>query len=666
MDSLDFKFESESSKNFDLIEQTLKHLEFLKLIDDAEIFYTGPTLDRAIYRYETVWIPFCIQIDSTIGQNRSEICPPLDIAWVWHCHLLSPSYANDLKSAFGKIIDHKCIDTRHIQQKHTFTKQLWQKFTSVEFDYENKNSVDSKFDQFKSTFSLDFTEASLRQKNFFYQVSLPHFRCRKFLQKALEKYKKFILLKKKYPSSQLVPCYATNVIWRTHQLNPSNFHVDMKSLSLKTKIFCDLVNQKQEDLTRKFWKQAYNESLLAFGCVHRGAHPTELEFWHDKKDINFYMDQVVLIEFKFEITGLNGQNEDYLFEASILTDQEENAFGDIIPNSKVSFSRTFILKDYEPKLTQIKLAPKACKLKNFLSKSSLVKSSKLIFVVELADLPLLGQKSMSMPFSLNDEKKFNLNLNLNLKTIRKEINLGLKKSPFAYVKFSQIVQDYKSLFNLRQLSDDLDQVLRAKHFMVAIGANMGIFDVEVVHIPSVFWSSIRILNENKTVVSAHIMEPTQLPRPECVENPDHALDPRNEKAILVRDGKGDFAIIKGKWVITNDIKLKHLLVKIIYLRDSRSMTRLEISENSKSLVLNGKWGEFYGANLDMGLVWVISSETDADKFEWSVEIHLAVVFSISVLYASTFGKEYVSKSSSEETGSEQSEFSSYDENIDQV
>lgn len=665
MVSNNFNFESELRNNFNFIEQTLNYLDFLQLIDNFKKLYEGDILSRAIYRYETVWIPFCLGISYTIGDNSCKIFPPLDVAWVWNCHILSSKYLKDLKTNFGKIIDHKCININEIEQKQLFTKYLWQKFTKLDFEYDTENSIDSKFYQFNSKFAINLYAECSKHKAFFYQVSLPHFKCPKFIQKALERYKKFIFLIKKYPGKKLVPCYAINVIWRTHQLNPRIFYLDMKNIvSSKTKMFCDCFDQLTVDsVTNKLWNQVYREEMIMFGSVYRGLDLAELNFHPNKKDINYYFEKLMNIELEFKISGNMVEIEDYFFEASFLTGLDESVLGHVFPNEKAIFYKKLILNEYEQVSTQIKLTIKT-KFKKILSKNWLLKNFELIIPLEMADLPNLKNKTILTPIYLNEEKKIILNLNLNLKTVSYELNLGLKKNSFKYVKYADIFNDYKLIFDLNNSNNQIDRILRANHTITVIQANKDIFQVEVVHVPLKFWSSIRVINENKTVASAHVIDSWQLPRISSVENEDYALDPICEKAILVRDCHGDFAIIKGKWQIikTDNSQMKKFFVKIIFLRNKFSVTKLEINQDFKSLIIDGKSGTSYGAYLDKGLVWIHSSQNDVEKFDWSVENHLAIVFSMSVLVAFTSSNEKnsLNSNSSEDDETEGSEYSSED------
>merc|ERR1711911_217 len=58
------------------------------------------------FRYEKYWLPFLSSISSSPEQD-SEFCPPLDIHWVWHTHMLAPvSYSLDTVAVTGRMIGH--------------------------------------------------------------------------------------------------------------------------------------------------------------------------------------------------------------------------------------------------------------------------------------------------------------------------------------------------------------------------------------------------------------------------------------------------------------------------------------------------------------------------------------------------------------------------------
>ncbi len=67
---------------------------------DTRSLQDPKVLRNAVRRYETFWLPLVAEYGI---QNDFQLAPPLDIAWIWHCHLLSPRfYIPDCKSITGE------------------------------------------------------------------------------------------------------------------------------------------------------------------------------------------------------------------------------------------------------------------------------------------------------------------------------------------------------------------------------------------------------------------------------------------------------------------------------------------------------------------------------------------------------------------------------------
>ena len=76
----------------------------------------------------------------------------------------------------------------------------------------------------------DLESAVQRQKLFFYQVSLPHFKSENFLENCILRYKKYLYLKSKFPNDFLVPCYDMDIVWHTHQMQPIIYQQETSNL----------------------------------------------------------------------------------------------------------------------------------------------------------------------------------------------------------------------------------------------------------------------------------------------------------------------------------------------------------------------------------------------------------------------------------------------------
>lgn len=67
-----------------LAEAVQQELAFLRQVHcHADILYDPDVIKLACSRYEYIWLPLL--------RAKAKAVPPVDIAFVWHCHLLSPA-----------------------------------------------------------------------------------------------------------------------------------------------------------------------------------------------------------------------------------------------------------------------------------------------------------------------------------------------------------------------------------------------------------------------------------------------------------------------------------------------------------------------------------------------------------------------------------------------
>ena len=164
--------------------------------------------------------------------------------------MLSPTkYITDLtqNSPLGRPIHHEPRSQPLLESLRTHTQKLWEeRYPSEPFEIHNlppkpSGSGDSEKktnkDQEEFKFVYDVVAAAERQQVFFYQVSLPHYRQDWFLAEAVERYKQYLLLKKKFPDRFLVPCYDMDIVWHTHQVRVSCGHFMTCFLLEQTPIF---------------------------------------------------------------------------------------------------------------------------------------------------------------------------------------------------------------------------------------------------------------------------------------------------------------------------------------------------------------------------------------------------------------------------------------------
>ena len=156
----------------DLVKASLHELEFLADVDRHQVLSTrGPTVRHAIRRYEQCWLPLA-------ARHPSEtLRPPLDVHWVWHCHMLAPySYEADVSRVVGSVIDHRLTSTTDLETARKKTRSLWTAaYPHEPFDIDlsstasGDNGVGTATD-YKSQCAYDLEAAIERQSKFYYQV----------------------------------------------------------------------------------------------------------------------------------------------------------------------------------------------------------------------------------------------------------------------------------------------------------------------------------------------------------------------------------------------------------------------------------------------------------------------------------------------------------------
>ena len=250
--------------SIDLISAAKYQLNFLKKIEQNGNLYEGVYFERALYRYEVIWLPMLQRY-----QYAEKLIPPIDVQWVWHVHMLCPTqYIEDMKSVSKFIVNNRLKSEREIQNNFQFSKQSWETFSSLNYDYV-KDSTQQPL--FKSRIKYDLRSASERQKAFYYNVSLPHFKNDEFLKLGVERYKKFLQLKLQIPELFIVPCYLIDLIWHSHQLHPSSYLHDTIKILGYVLPHDDSVNDRSPgsklnisgEMMSKEWKKV-NSFILNF------------------------------------------------------------------------------------------------------------------------------------------------------------------------------------------------------------------------------------------------------------------------------------------------------------------------------------------------------------------------------------------------------------------
>ena len=115
----------------DLVKACKYLVTFLEEVDRFPCLYANHViLSRAISRYRKIWLPL-------VAEQGGILVPPLDVEWIWHCHMLSPTnYQKDMQRVLGIVPDHTLVPRsgKNWEAAKSHTRQLWQQRTQEAFD----------------------------------------------------------------------------------------------------------------------------------------------------------------------------------------------------------------------------------------------------------------------------------------------------------------------------------------------------------------------------------------------------------------------------------------------------------------------------------------------------------------------------------------------------
>ena len=298
------EFQADNFKfSVDLETAALYQLHFLKLVDKIPGLKTSSCLARSVYRYEKYWLPLAAEYPNEC------LSAPVDIEWVWHCHMLSPrAYGKDCTAVVNAIVNHCLKELGEYTKAMDRSKALWeQRYGDEEPFYEHFDLLfdEQRLSQFQSKISYNIVEAAMRQKDFLYQVSLPHYKDKKYLQGALLRYKKFLFMKQQLPGEFIVPCYDIDLIWHTHQLHPIEYRADTVKYLGQLFNHDDTTTDRSEGSklnradkkTRQHWKNIFKESFSRFGAMYRGKPPEGILHEIKPDDLNAFTTMKAMVHF---------------------------------------------------------------------------------------------------------------------------------------------------------------------------------------------------------------------------------------------------------------------------------------------------------------------------------------------------------------------------------
>ncbi|GAX19727.1 hypothetical protein FisN_19Hu314 [Fistulifera solaris] len=230
---------------------------------------TAPITQLTVDRYLNCWLPLLADIHRSNASCM--LIPPPDVSWVSHCHRLAPGpYRKYLLQQFqDDSIEESCPPFLFQIKEDTTNKALE---TRVEWD-------------------LRFPASVNEQKKFLWQVSDRKFKHDTFLQHAIERYQKFLLLSKSFHRERgsdcmIVPTYDIDLMWHTHILHSiAKYEADCIRIRGSFLNHDDSLNDRSSgsnlemafQQTSEAWQQSYKEPYINSSDValYRGEPPAD-------------------------------------------------------------------------------------------------------------------------------------------------------------------------------------------------------------------------------------------------------------------------------------------------------------------------------------------------------------------------------------------------------
>lgn len=497
-------------------------------------------------------------------------------------------YINDCEVLTGRIIPYSSENVHDIESKQKETVETWEKNTGLTFDHLNENSVAGNFAEFKSNLTFDFIATSSQLASFYYQISLPHFRSNEYLQLCLDRYKKFLFVKKQFPHDLLVPCNGIHLFWYAHRLSCDKYVSETKEFIIDDFSSSDSLNDSSDDYLRKsknadrtrlLWKELFGEEYFFPGAMPRGNRPIEPYFIKNTNvEYSIFFSRhgkINLMEAKIicDKEVKHSEKAKYHLEVTKNNSQNKIYFGDLSLNEVLKFDHSVEFDQSDQSSLHFIVCARfretfADKLVNtfkYLPKHD--ESCDVCFEPELT-IPQKGTEYQFFAYKLKDPRGniFTLDQKWRVETvIDKSILFELYTEPFQAVNMKYVAHEYQGYFDFADRcfdGEENSEAIRAEHQVTTVINNdlVDLFKIEIFHVASLQWSSVRIFVDDKVVATSHLIGSNHLPLTSQIIKPDESnivcFDPKSESAMLVRNLNGDYAIVKATW-IGRERRLQH-------------------------------------------------------------------------------------------------------------
>ncbi|XP_021371698.1 glycine-rich domain-containing protein 1-like [Mizuhopecten yessoensis] len=556
--------------SFDLVEAVLHHVDFLSRVDQYSCLRKGKHLEEALRRYEELWLPLAAEHKDKV------LSAPLDIEWVWHCHILSPlAYKRDCESFVGGIVNHRLLSRQDRNTAVEVSKDLWmQKYGEKEpFKIHLPMGKELKEEEgedwtFTSQLKYDVRAAAGRQSLFYYNVSLPHYRDRQFIGRCVHRYQQFLYLMTLVKKAFLVPCYDNDLVWHTHQLFPVTYRQDTERILGRVLNHDDSTDDRSPGSTLnnsyantcKLWKEAFGQHYSSPGAMYRGptSRGTMSDFTTKESDIDT---EELPISVFIQCIALQTNPAGYKAKFSVL----------IYRSIAGTSERKLIVELKGPNLVwsveQLKKATFNMERGDALDFVMVKKSGVLGRKEEVACVTIESAaifKHVIYRYQCNftkeiafDSEDFENKLYVDggVRTVTATQVWSFEAGDFGEYK-EPANFDLKDPLQKWQDGEDKCCASSIADHRLLDPSGQEVFKVRVTHNVNHIRSSVQIYDAGSRLLTlANLVDSSQLPLPGQVSGTgrDVCLSPSNgERAFLVKDNHGDWGVIGGRWIPGQD------------------------------------------------------------------------------------------------------------------
>ena len=612
-----------------LVQEARILLDFLALVDDHPSLYSGPILNNAIRRYEVFWLPLAAKQ----GSDSRLLAAPLDIAWVWHLHMLSPQdYEQDCLNIVSQVVDHKPMNRYQRIHGLQSARYLWEvTYPSEPFEVELTQPTQF-FMPYLLKIRYDIVKASHTQSKFYYQVSLPHFSDTRFLVSASERYDRHLQLKSQHPDVPMVPCIDVELMWHAHLQHPLNFKQEM------TEIFGAMLSpdiheasfrlgSRSHDSVANVWSAAgfqYDKS----GTVYRGGPPQPRPSRPDGFYASLGRLQYVMTIRKVEVLNVDITKTFYV--------RLHNSAGTLLLQQKikggagVDIGVPCVLDNDKLHTVTVTLSQKT-----FLGERE-IGSSKTSLLWYLDTCPYGGTAS-ELPW----------NLDVTVGATHSVVRMATQLSPpiiegyrfkvqpvIDFAKYSHpsfLLSSPQSMLSPTHFAKTYLRCESATHTLLDCRGRVS-FKCRVLHSTAAALSAVEIISVYGVVVaSSHTINPNILPDKGSIDDRDRCVylsQMEGERAMLIR-GRKDWGVCVGKWQKGKMFHRSagHVLITFFKLKDTaaaRGWCEVRRYQGGLYLIVLDP-NVFVYVDLKRGLFVMSPSAHDVPEI-------IALAFSVSILY----------------------------------